>query len=81
MTTTVPLIYSFPEFLGVAVAVADHVISAQNMALYKTLDRAEIKEIKNNNSLMRPELMASSSSMSVNSSGKKKEKKKKDTSK
>lgn len=77
MTTTVPLIYSFPEFLGVADAVADHVISAQNMALYKTLDRAEIKEMKSNNSLMRPELMASSSSMSVNSSGKKKEKKKK----
>ncbi|KAH3666562.1 hypothetical protein WICMUC_005631 [Wickerhamomyces mucosus] len=33
MTTTVPKIYSFEEFAGVADAVADHVINAQNQAL------------------------------------------------
>lgn len=46
MTTTVPLIYSFPEFEGVADAVADHVISAQNMTLYNTLDHAVIDKLK-----------------------------------
>lgn len=46
MTTTVPLIYSFPEFEGVADAVADHVISAQNMTLYNTLDKATIEKLK-----------------------------------
>lgn len=46
MTTTVPLIYSFPEFEGVADAVADHVISAQNIALYNTLDKATIEKLK-----------------------------------
>ncbi|KAH3664059.1 hypothetical protein OGAPHI_004773 [Ogataea philodendri] len=34
MTTAVPLIYSFPEFSGVAEAVADHVVAAQNYALF-----------------------------------------------
>lgn len=33
MTTTVPAVYSFPEFSGVAAAVADHVVAAQNAAL------------------------------------------------
>lgn len=33
MTTTVPKIHSFEEFLGVADAVAEHVIQAQNQAL------------------------------------------------
>lgn len=46
MTTTVPLVYSFPEFEGVADAVADHVITAQNMVLYNTLDRAAIEKLK-----------------------------------
>lgn len=46
MTTTVPLIYSFPEFEGVADAVADHVISAQNYTLYGTLDKAVIARMK-----------------------------------
>lgn len=46
MTTTVPLIYSFPEFEGVAEAVADHVILAQNQTLYNTLDRAVIAEMR-----------------------------------
>lgn len=46
MTTTVPLIYSFPEFEGVADAVADHVILAQNMALYNTLDKTAILQQK-----------------------------------
>lgn len=46
MTTQVPLIYSFPEFEGVAEAVADHVIAAQNMTLYNTLDRAAIEKAK-----------------------------------
>lgn len=36
MTTAVPLIYSFPEFSGVAEAVADLIITAQNSALSKT---------------------------------------------
>lgn len=46
MTTTVPLIYSFPQFAGVADAVADHVILAQNMALYNTLDKAQIETLR-----------------------------------
>lgn len=46
MTTTVPLIYSFPEFEGVADAVADHVILAQNSTLYNTLDKAAIAEMR-----------------------------------
>lgn len=33
MTTTVPAVYAFPEFSGVAAAVADHVVAAQNAAL------------------------------------------------
>lgn len=63
MTTTVPLIYSFPEFEGVAEAVADHIISAQNMTLYNTLDRAVIEKLK----LARPPLndIPSSSSLLV----------------
>lgn len=84
MTTTVPLIYSFPEFLGVAEAVADHVISAQNMALYNTLDNAQIELIKENK-LVRPALLNSSSALSLSGNGSgngingkaKKEKKKK----
>ncbi|SCV01435.1 LAMI_0G11496g1_1 [Lachancea mirantina] len=35
MTTTVPKIFAFPEFAGVAEAVADHVVHAQNTALAK----------------------------------------------
>lgn len=48
MTTTVPLIYSFPEFLGVADAVADHIITAQNQTLYNTtdLDQIELNQTK-----------------------------------
>ncbi|KAG7662278.1 SOL1 [[Candida] subhashii] len=46
MTTTVPLIYSFPGFVGVADAVADHVISAQNQTLYNTTDLKQIEIIK-----------------------------------
>lgn len=34
MTTTVPYIYSFHELTGVAEAVADHVVAAQNSSLY-----------------------------------------------
>ncbi|CCH47058.1 putative 6-phosphogluconolactonase 1 [Wickerhamomyces ciferrii] len=37
MTTTVPKIYSFSEFAGVADAVANHVINAQNQALVNSL--------------------------------------------
>ncbi|QEU59971.1 Sol2/Sol1 [Kluyveromyces lactis] len=36
MTTTVPKIFAFPEFAGVAEAVADHVVHSQNMALKDT---------------------------------------------
>ncbi|KAG7877339.1 hypothetical protein KL938_004095 [Ogataea parapolymorpha] len=39
MTTAVPLIYSFPEFSGVAEAVADHIVAAQNHALYGDYNR------------------------------------------
>lgn len=46
MTTTVPLIYSFAGYEGVADAVADHVILAQNMALYNTLDKEAIAKLK-----------------------------------
>lgn len=46
MTTTVPLIYSFPGFEGVADAVADHVISAQNLTLYNTLDKATVQKLR-----------------------------------
>ncbi|CEP61109.1 Sol1p LALA0_S02e06920g [Lachancea lanzarotensis] len=35
MTTTVPKVFAFHEFTGVAEAVADHVVNAQNMALTK----------------------------------------------
>lgn len=65
MTTSVPLIYSFPEFEGVAEAVADHVITAQNLTLYNTTDLQDIDLIKKGK-LSKPPLLASSSSMSVN---------------
>lgn len=64
MTTTVPLIYSFPEFEGVADAVADHVISAQNMALYNTLDKEVITRMKLAAS-QRPSLASDTSSASL----------------
>ncbi|SCU77836.1 LANO_0A01398g1_1 [Lachancea nothofagi CBS 11611] len=35
MTTTVPKVFAFHEFAGVAEAVADHVVHAQNLALSK----------------------------------------------
>lgn len=65
MTTTVPLIYSFPEFHGVAEAVADHIIAAQNMTLYNTVDLKEIEVLKATQSL-RPQLLNSNSTVSVN---------------
>ncbi|ABN66916.1 Glucose-6-phosphate 1-dehydrogenase [Scheffersomyces stipitis CBS 6054] len=65
MTTTVPLIYSFPEFFGVAEAVADHIISAQNQTLYNTLDPQQIELIKQDR-LKRPNLLSSSSTVSIN---------------
>lgn len=40
MTSTVPAIYAFPEFSGVAAAVADHVVAAQNAALKPTKPNA-----------------------------------------
>ncbi|CAI8508383.1 unnamed protein product [Pichia kudriavzevii] len=46
MTTAVPLIYSFPEFSGVAEAVADLVITAQNKALTKDDDASLRKQLK-----------------------------------
>lgn len=67
MTTTVPLIYSFPEFEGVAEAVADHVITAQNLTLYDTLDPQKIEAIKQD-FLKRPQLFSSASTNSVNGS-------------
>lgn len=41
MTTTVPAVYAFPELSGVASAVADHVIAAQNAALAPTKSHAK----------------------------------------
>lgn len=67
MTTTVPLIYSFPEFHGVAEAVADHVVSAQNMKLYNTLDPVQISAIKQD-IIKRPQLLSTLSTSSVNNS-------------
>ncbi|CAK9439195.1 uncharacterized protein LODBEIA_P34190 [Lodderomyces beijingensis] len=64
MTTTVPLIYSFPEFLGVADAVADLVISAQNQTLYNTTDPKQIELIKSGQ-LKRPNVFKTNSSLSV----------------
>ncbi|KAI5959136.1 SOL1 [Candida pseudojiufengensis] len=64
MTTTVPLIYSFPEFLGVADAVADLVISAQNQTLYNTTDQKQIELIKSGQ-LKRPSINKTNSSISV----------------
>lgn len=62
MTTTVPLIYSFPEFEGVADAVADHVISAQNLTLYNTLDKAIVQKLRNSPlSTVLTEMVSSSS--------------------
>ncbi|ODV97452.1 hypothetical protein PACTADRAFT_49176 [Pachysolen tannophilus NRRL Y-2460] len=48
MTTTVPLIYSFHEFSGVADAVADHVIAAQNSTLYEDVNK-KTPTLQNNN--------------------------------
>lgn len=50
MTSTVPKIYAFPEFSGVADAVADHVLSAQNLALYENIDK-KINVISSSKSL------------------------------
>ncbi|CUM67182.1 uncharacterized protein PRCAT00004875001 [Priceomyces carsonii] len=65
MTTSVPLIYSFREFEGVAEAVADHVITSQNMTLYHTLDKEKIEEIKAD-PLKRPSLSSTPSTTSIN---------------
>ena len=64
MTTTVPLIYSFPEFLGVADAVADLIISAQNQTLYNTTDAKQIEMIKLGQ-MKRPSMTKTNSSLSV----------------
>ncbi|CAI5758722.1 unnamed protein product [Candida verbasci] len=64
MTTTVPLIYSFPEFLGVADAVADHVISAQNQTLYNSTDLSQIELIKKG-AISRPQILKTNSSLSI----------------
>ncbi|KAI3406225.2 SOL1 [Candida oxycetoniae] len=64
MTTTVPLIYSFPEFLGVADAVADLIISAQNQTLYNTTDLKQVDMIKSGQ-MKRPTMTKTNSSLSV----------------
>lgn len=69
MTTTVPLIYSVTELLGVADAVADHVITAQNMALYNTTNLDEIRVIRDERT--RESLLASPSSVLLISSSNK----------
>lgn len=47
MTTTVPKIYSFSEFAGVADAVANHVINAQNQALANSLPSNNSSSVQN----------------------------------
>lgn len=64
MTTTVPLIYSFAGYEGVAEAVADHVISSQNMTLYNTLDKEAIAKLKSA-AAQRPPLTSDVSSASI----------------
>ncbi|KAJ8141080.1 hypothetical protein OY671_005739 [Metschnikowia pulcherrima] len=64
MTTQVPLVYSFPEFEGVADAVADHIITAQNNTLYNTLDKATIAGMKLA-AASRPPLSQMSSTVSI----------------
>lgn len=61
MTTNVPLIYSFPKFDGVADAVADLIITAQNNTLYNTLDKEEIERLK----LVRPAMLEQPSLSSI----------------
>lgn len=46
MTTTVPAVYAFPGFSGVAAAVADHVVAAQNSALTPSRAGAPPKRFK-----------------------------------
>ncbi|CDO51826.1 hypothetical protein DV451_004277 [Geotrichum candidum] len=41
MTTTVPAVYAFPELSGVASAVADHVLAAQNATLFPTKSKSK----------------------------------------
>ncbi|QLQ81295.1 hypothetical protein HG537_0F00560 [Torulaspora globosa] len=64
MTTTVPKVFAFHEFLGVAEAVADHVVYAQNSALNRGL-----KEKKSSSTSLN-----STSGMRETSSGGKKKK-------
>ncbi|KAI5969063.1 SOL1 [Candida margitis] len=64
MTTTVPIIYSFPEFLGVAEAVADLIISSQNQTLYNTTDLKQIALIKAGQ-VKRPSVNKTNSSLSI----------------
>ncbi|QLL31102.1 hypothetical protein HG536_0A09190 [Torulaspora globosa] len=69
MTTTVPKVFAFHEFLGVAEAVADHVVYAQNSALNRSL-----KEKKSSST----SLNSSAASRDSSSSGSKKAKKEKE---
>ena len=64
MTTQVPLVYSFPEFEGVADAVADHIITAQNNALYNTIDKTAIAALKAA-AAARPALLQMPSTVSI----------------
>ena len=68
MTTTVPIIYSFPEFLGVAEAVADLIISSQNQTLYNTTDLKQIALIKAGQ-VKRPSVNKTNSSLSIINQG------------
>lgn len=57
-----PLDILVPEFEGVADAVADHVISAQNLTLYNTLDKAIVQKLRNSPlSTVLTEMVSSSS--------------------
>ncbi|KAL7662957.1 6-phosphogluconolactonase-like protein [[Candida] zeylanoides] len=76
MTTTVPLIYSFPEFHGVAEAVTDHIITAQNLSLYNTCDHAQIRVLQEQIQQQRLQASSSTVSLATTNGSRKKEKKK-----
>ncbi|ODV86668.1 hypothetical protein CANARDRAFT_196152 [[Candida] arabinofermentans NRRL YB-2248] len=68
MTTAVPLIYSFPEFSGVAEAVADHVVAAQNHALYGEFNKKKSSSIDSTNASMTTLLNTINSSTNIDTS-------------
>ncbi|CDH17216.1 probable 6-phosphogluconolactonase-like protein 2 [Zygosaccharomyces bailii ISA1307] len=75
MTTTVPTVFSFHEFTGVAEAVADHVVHAQNHALAK---RTKERKSSATNINVERDLSRAASSRSIGNSSSKDKKGKKE---